>query len=126
MAREEAYFREKAARDREEFKEHCRDKEEDTDRQRYKSREFWQKQGQSRKHIVEFKRQEWEETWSRFCEVSSSTELRFNDIPWLPDTCSVSGVVDIDTESTRKKKYHTALLRWHPDKFLATFGNYLV
>jgi len=33
---------------------------------------------------------------------------------------------ETDSVAQRKKKLHTAMLRWHPDKFLASFGGVLL
>lgn len=34
--------------------------------------------------------------------------------------------METDTAAQRKKKMHTAMLRWHPDKFLAAFSGVLL
>ncbi|KAK3265986.1 hypothetical protein CYMTET_25365 [Cymbomonas tetramitiformis] len=128
--REREYTREKSRRDRAEAR--GEEEEEIPREESYRqsssmpSEEFWRSQSSKRKQISEFKRSEWEETWARFCEVGHERELNYEDIPWLPDDCTVSGVLATDTSAERKRKYHTAMLRWHPDKFISAFGKYLV
>ena len=40
--------------------------------------------------------------------------------------CSRSTQAETDSAAQRKKKLHTAMLRWDPDKFLAAYGGVLL
>jgi len=46
-------------------------------------------------------------------------------VPWPPLSCPVSGMRPHDTPEQRKHRLKLALLRWHPDKFVAAHGDKL-
>lgn len=55
-------------------------------------------------------------------EASAAVDLVADGLPWPPDDCPVSGVRRTDSDAARKQRLKKAMLRWHPDKFLATNG----
>ena len=53
-------------------------------------------------------------------EGSASAEAQpMDSLPWPPDDCPVSGVRRTDSDDARKQRLKKAMLRWHPDKFVA-------
>ena len=55
-------------------------------------------------------------------EASDAVDLAADGLPWPPDDCPVSGVRRTDSDALRKQRLKKAVLRWHPDKFLAANG----
>ena len=75
----------------------------------------------------------YEASWEFFCtKPQLNGSVGFQDVPWIVqdqdlDADSLVGVLFCDAESTREKKkiIHRELIRWHPDKFLSRFKEYL-
>jgi len=81
-----------------------------------------------RVQIQERMETDWELKWTQFTDRVRANELctvHHTDVPWIPSSCRVTWIFDTDDVATRKRKIHAAMLRWHPDKFVAAFGGAL-
>ncbi|KAJ1449755.1 hypothetical protein M885DRAFT_622275 [Pelagophyceae sp. CCMP2097] len=57
-------------------------------------------------------------TWETLeAQIQALAPLGFDDIPWPPPGTSPTQIVAGDAATERKRKWHGALRRWHPDKF---------
>jgi hypothetical protein len=67
---------------------------------------------------------EWEAKWEQFAQRAKAEGacIHYDDVPWVPGHFKVSWSGEGDSNETKKKRTHLAMLRWHPDKFLAAFG----
>lgn len=63
--------------------------------------------------------QKHEEAWSKLEAIldTRSDTIRLADIPWPPEGCSITGVLQGDPASLAKRRLASALRRWHPDKW---------
>eukprot|EP01134_Creolimax_fragrantissima_P000711 CFRG0711T1 len=66
--------------------------------------------------------QQHEARWGKF-ESNYSKPIKFHHIPWPGQ--NVPGILRKDTIEIMKKKIRKATLRWHPDKFIARYGDSL-
>ena len=65
---------------------------------------------------------QFETEFAAFEEASTDDEPIYglHNVPWPPASCPVSGVRRSDALDVRKQRLKNALLRWHPDKFVAS------
>jgi hypothetical protein len=62
--------------------------------------------------------------WERFANLGDDARIRERDVPW-PRLDAASLGFDTNAEK-RKAAFRAASLRWHPDKFVQSFGGRLV
>ena len=60
-----------------------------------------------------------EHSWQEFEASPEQTGLAMAALPWPPENVPVSGVRRSDSDAARKQRLKRAMLRWHPDKFMA-------
>eukprot|EP00854_Cymbomonas_tetramitiformis_P003648 gene3648-4583_t len=76
--------------------------------------------------VLQEEQDTWERQWNEFCKLAKvKGQIQHRDIPWVPVGSSVAGVLHTDSAIERKRKIHSAMRRWHPDKFFAQFGHML-
>ncbi|KAG6555688.1 hypothetical protein Mapa_002925 [Marchantia paleacea] len=68
--------------------------------------------------------QEYEESWNVMNSSRKGPTLGYADIPW-PPAGNPLFIESGDTFDVQKRKLRIALLRWHPDKFMAICGDRL-
>jgi hypothetical protein len=61
--------------------------------------------------------------WEAFASLPEARTIRMRDVPWPKIDAKALGFEGSNAE--RKKAFRNASLRWHPDKFLQSFGGRL-
>ena len=64
-----------------------------------------------------------EAAFERFEADVDGSELPMASLPWPPEDVPVSGVRRSDSDAARKARLKKALLRWHPDKYVAAHAS---
>ena len=68
-----------------------------------------------------------EHAWSRFAQSGGEAPIRAADVPWPTLTAAALGLDPrLTSAAERKQAFRAASLRWHPDKFLQSYGARLV
>lgn len=65
--------------------------------------------------------------WEAFTKLGEKARIRYADVPWPALDAATLGM-DARYAGARERKaaYRAASLRWHPDKFVQSFGSRLV
>ena len=68
-----------------------------------------------------------EKGWDAFAQLGDDAVIRMRDVPWpVLDAASLGLDPRLYDKAQRKAAFRQASLRWHPDKFLQSFGSRLV